>query len=295
MQKPLKRNTSPFLFRIFYAAVATATLFNIASVYASDAVKSQHAEKAQASTDMPAAMKYPDLYRNHAGMKPVFEDDGPSPRPQAPTQVRKPAAAHMSDTKIITLEEPPIPAKKPSRAPDTRTVVTNSKKVVTQPALEPTLNKPQKQAQPAVQTPDKPSTQTEQPKPKQGASTPQSPKPKNTATAVAYLEISFQKGKSDLAPYEQAVLDKEIVPILRKDPAMNVLVEGYAPNNPDTMSGARRMSLSRALMIREYLLSKGVTSAKIDVMVKGNDALVPAKDSAKLILFRKDNAGSANE
>lgn len=52
-----------------------------------------------------------------------------------------------------------------------------------------------------------------------------------------------------------------------------VQLRGYASaSNADAASGARRLSLSRALAVRSYLIDKGIRSTRIDVRALGPTA-----------------------
>lgn len=47
-------------------------------------------------------------------------------------------------------------------------------------------------------------------------------------------------------------------------------IAAYAAGTSDTANQARRMSLSRALAVRSYLIEKGVASTRLDVRALGN-------------------------
>lgn len=96
------------------------------------------------------------------------------------------------------------------------------------------------------------------------------PTPKSAATDKQSLHIPFS-GEAAALP-EPAKSDlKVIAGSLAKDAALRVQVMAYASGHDDA-SKARRLSLSRALAVRTYLIEQGVGSTRIDVRALGNNA-----------------------
>ncbi|MBM3556677.1 MAG: hypothetical protein FJX47_14120 [Alphaproteobacteria bacterium] len=48
-----------------------------------------------------------------------------------------------------------------------------------------------------------------------------------------------------------------------------IQLKAFASGNPDNLSAARRLSLSRALAVRSYLIEQGIRSTRIDVRALG--------------------------
>ncbi len=78
-------------------------------------------------------------------------------------------------------------------------------------------------------------------------------------------------------PAKAAKLPSQATPALRalaqrlaKDDALRLQLKAYASGTKDTASRARRLSLSRALAVRSYLIRQGVRSTRIDVRALGN-------------------------
>ncbi len=61
----------------------------------------------------------------------------------------------------------------------------------------------------------------------------------------------------------------------------------YAGGDNDNASQARRLSLSRALAVRSYLIEQGVRSTRIDVRALGNKTDVEPADRVDLILSKR--------
>ena len=55
------------------------------------------------------------------------------------------------------------------------------------------------------------------------------------------------------------------------DPALRLELFAYAGGGEDQGNRARRMSLSRALAVRTYLINEGVRSTRMDVRALGNN------------------------
>lgn len=84
--------------------------------------------------------------------------------------------------------------------------------------------------------------------------------------------LLFAPGSPDLQPQEQAILDK-VVARMNAAPDLRLQVRAYAAGTPETAGAARRLSLSRALKIREYLIGKNVLATRLDVRALGSGTL----------------------
>lgn len=84
------------------------------------------------------------------------------------------------------------------------------------------------------------------------------------------MRIAFSSSAATLPEAAKGEL-KQIAAQLSKDPALRVQVMAYAGSSEDA-SKARRLSLSRALAVRSYLIEQGIGSTRIDVRALGNNA-----------------------
>ena len=80
---------------------------------------------------------------------------------------------------------------------------------------------------------------------------------------------------------------KSVVDTMTKNPAMRVQVKAYASGNAEAASKARRISLSRALAVRSYLIEQGIGSTRIDVRALGNNAEGGPGDRVDLVLVAR--------
>ena len=83
------------------------------------------------------------------------------------------------------------------------------------------------------------------------------------------LRLVFDEGKADLGEAAKANL-KDLAAALISDGNARVQLLAYASSADDSASRARRLSLSRALAVRAYLIDQGVRSTRMDVRALGN-------------------------
>jgi outer membrane protein OmpA-like peptidoglycan-associated protein len=81
------------------------------------------------------------------------------------------------------------------------------------------------------------------------------------------MEIRFAAGDANLADDGKQRLDK-LADSMKANEAARLQLLAYAAE--DSPSKARRLSLSRALAIRSYLIAKGIRSTRIDVRALGD-------------------------
>lgn len=93
-------------------------------------------------------------------------------------------------------------------------------------------------------------------------------KPKAEVTAGGDYSLPFSENSFELDNGARKRLDA-IVRTLTKDDDLRVQLQAYAAGESQNASKARRLSLSRALQVRSYLIDSGVRSTRIDVRALG--------------------------
>ena len=88
-------------------------------------------------------------------------------------------------------------------------------------------------------------------------------------TDTKSINVTFAPGSSDLNSGAKKTLNS-IATRLRKNENIRMQLMAYAGESNMSASKARRLSLSRALAIRSYLIEKGVRGTRIDVRALGN-------------------------
>jgi len=81
--------------------------------------------------------------------------------------------------------------------------------------------------------------------------------------------VSFAANDAGLSAEARLRLDR-LAETLNRDADRRLQLLAYASGDAENASQARRISLSRALAVRSYLIEKGVRSARIDVRAMGN-------------------------
>jgi len=92
------------------------------------------------------------------------------------------------------------------------------------------------------------------------------------ATAPANLpsssnRLTFDGGSATLSDSARAALDSLAAQLAGNEQRLKVVA--YAAGQANNASQARRLSLSRALAVRSYLIDKGIRSTRIDVQAMG--------------------------
>lgn len=83
------------------------------------------------------------------------------------------------------------------------------------------------------------------------------------------LSVLFATDSSRLPDAVHAELDR-LVKRMQKDDGLGLQLLAYAEGDDANASKARRLSLSRALEVRKYLMEQGVRSTRIEVRALGN-------------------------
>lgn len=199
----------------------------------------------------PAPPKLPASAANNADMPGgAVEPTPPKPAP-APAKV---AAA--------------TPAPTPAPAPQKLTADTASSAASTPAPAPPAATPPAPVAKSDTSAPTASSTaKTDQASTKVALMT---PPPTTTTTADgAALTIPFAKDGASLSDDARGAL----VTVAKRalgDTAIQLQVLAYASGDEDNASKARRLSLSRALAVRSFLIDQGVHSTRIEVRALGN-------------------------
>lgn len=99
-------------------------------------------------------------------------------------------------------------------------------------------------------------------------------------------EIGFAVGAADLPGDGKSVLDQAVAQ-LKKDDSARLQIVAYASGGDDSGSQARRLSLSRALAVRSYLIDQGVRSTRMDVRALGNRSAGGSPDRVDILVVHR--------
>ena len=100
------------------------------------------------------------------------------------------------------------------------------------------------------------------------------------------ISLEFKPKLSELQADQKSLLDSDIVARLKKSESSRLQIQAFASADKQEQSTARRLSLSRGLSVRSYLLEKGIPASRIDVRALGNNTLEPPIDRVDLIFLK---------
>jgi len=204
----------------------------------------------------------------------------PAPARSAAPEVRMPGletTADMMPAPVAAAPEPvPAPARPaPAATPAPAPAPSSTAVAAAEPRPSPVANPP-----PRTETPAAP------PPRQQTAAVAPVPQPPISAGETQALRIGFT-GENAALPEPSKGEIKGVVETMTKNPAMRVQVKAYASDNAEAASKARRISLSRALAVRAYLIEQGIGSTRIDVRALGNNAEGGPGDRVDLVLVAR--------
>jgi outer membrane protein OmpA-like peptidoglycan-associated protein len=185
----------------------------------------------------------------------------------APTMAPQPPVVQRPAPVAAAPANPPAP--KPTPAPAAATPP--APQAPAAPKVTPPP--PAATAKAAAETPPPP------PAPTQTASRP-------SASAGDETRILFDAGSAILDDAAKAGLDA-LAALLNGEADIRVQLQAYAAGTDETAPDARRLSLSRALKVRSYLIDQGVRSTRMDVRALGVKAEGGPADRVDAVVVRR--------
>lgn len=178
--------------------------------------------------------------------------------PAAPPQpISKPAP--KAPVKTVAVPPPPKPKLTPKPAPAAKMA-----------AKAPPPPPPPASAMASKAPPPPPSTSTAPPPPAAPAAAENASAPAEIAIKPGRaLQIAFSETETKLPQSAEASLNA-LANGVRDNKDLRLQLMAYAAAKDLSTSKARRISLSRALAVRSFLIDKGVRSTQIDVRALGN-------------------------
>lgn len=221
--------------------------------------KAKIRRKARATT-LPAKRK------RRVAARPAMPKKAPPAPPPAKAPKKPPVTVSAVPAPVIAPPPPPArpaPVKKVKPAPAAKPMAPPSA-VLTPPPPPPP---PSMMAETAAKTEKTPAARPGgKPKAPEKAALP----PAGTALAPGRaMQIVFKPTASKLPDTAKAGL-KTLAARLKEQSALRLQLMAYAGGETLSSGKARRLSLSRALSVRSYLIENGVRSTRIDVRALGN-------------------------
>jgi outer membrane protein OmpA-like peptidoglycan-associated protein len=206
---------------------------------------------------------------------------GTSPSP-APAASPEPPRA-LVQTPRVSEPPPRAPAATPAAAPPIPPERSAPRAAMASPPPPaPALDTPAPTPPPVAPTP--PIASTASPPPSAPASAPPSPRPSAppaaasappaspppqvAAAAGTLSRVMFAPGSADLSDDGRRELTG-LAQRLGREGDTRIQLLAYADGTPDNESQARRLSLSRALAVRSFLIEQGIRSTRVNVQALG--------------------------
>lgn len=101
------------------------------------------------------------------------------------------------------------------------------------------------------------------------------------------IRVFFDTDAADLMPDDQEKLDA-VASKLKSTPSKRVQLKAFAAGSNETASSARRLSLTRALQVRSYLMDQGMRATQMDVRALGTGSALEKADQDGLSPDRVD-------
>lgn len=112
------------------------------------------------------------------------------------------------------------------------------------------------------------------------------PQPSSQSAGGDTTRIAFPGGQSQL-PGDAAGLLDPVISRLKQDSGLRLQLMAYANGDQDGANKARRLSLSRALAVRAYLIDNDIASTRMDVRALGNRADNGPADRVDLVVMNR--------
>ncbi len=199
---------------------------------------------------------------------PVPPAPKPPPAPTVAAPVPAPAPAAAPKEKVDVAPPPPSPPATTAAAPPAPV-----------PPKEPEPREPRRAAA---------STPPLTPSPTGAAPTPavQTASTADVSGLEPSFRVLFDAKSAKISDAARAPLE-ELSNKMKESEDLRVQLLAYAGGTSETASQARRLSLSRALAVRSFLINQGVRSTRMDVRALGNKAESGPADRVDAVLVER--------
>ncbi|MBF0267481.1 MAG: OmpA family protein [Alphaproteobacteria bacterium] len=123
-------------------------------------------------------------------------------------------------------------------------------------------------------------------RPTETASLPDAAAPSVMESGETLMQVVFADGATRIPDNKLTDL-KALAGRMSKDEDIRLQLLAYAEGTDANASKARRLSLSRALAVRSYLIDQGVRSTRIDVRALGNKAGSGPAERVDVVMMKK--------
>lgn len=193
----------------------------------------------------------------------VTVEPKPAPEPEPQAAAVTPSAPEPAPAPVEPAAAPPAPPVPPSLTQE----------------LQATIEPPPAPKPPAkAEAPPPPPSKVLAPGKAPETQTAALPPP---TTGLEEVRVLFKEGSAELSNTAKRELDA-FAKLLKQDTSSRIQLLAYAKAT-DSASRARRLSLSRALAVRAYLIDKGVRSTRMDVRALGHNVKAGPADRVDIL------------
>lgn len=97
--------------------------------------------------------------------------------------------------------------------------------------------------------------------------------------------IFFKEKTSELEVGQLDIIKSDILTRMKRSPTKKIAVYGYAERNRNNPDKTNQLSLSRALLISEYLADNRIDASRIEARSMGNDTPISPKNRVDAVIF----------
>lgn len=219
-----------------------------------------------------------------AAAQPEIRQAAPTPVPPAPEPppVTAAAPAPAPAEKVEVAPAPPAPppvVQAPAPAPEPKTADTPAAPAATPPLTPTPVGAAPQDIAPAREPEPEPETAPAE-TPVETAARP------DVQLEMSSYRILFDAKSATISDSARAPLE-ELSTKMKESEDLRVQLLAYAEGSAETASQARRLSLSRALAVRSFLINEGVRSTRMDVRALGNKIESGPADRVDAVLIAR--------
>ncbi len=227
----------------------------------------------------------------------------PAPVPKRKPYLQKAAVSQtalkslLPDVEPSAARMPPVPKRRPKKLHASKSFIQNTiaarKPITKETLIEPSVQDILASIESNKSVEAKPPPPAAEPPPvlqEQGSRQPDNKQPIGVEySAKQIISLPFAPGATDMNVKTRQVFDKEAFDLLKKNPNFRVQVQAFATPFGEGQSSARRLSLTRAISIRAYLIEKNVDPKRIDVRALGTKTGTAPLDRVDLVFIDEND------
>lgn len=199
----------------------------------------------------------------------IPEPSGDPAMPAAPGSAASQPESEQPETAAVVVATPKVPTAEteqtPSQSAAAPSLPATETVAQTTPAVEPAAEAPAPQAP----EPQAPEPQAPEPSEALAKETSSDDEPAQNLSEQVLAIVNFEPGSADLNDEGRAQLER-VAAAMKSDTSMRVQLQAFAGEDDDSPNASRRLSLSRALVVRGFLLEKDIVSTRMQVRALGD-------------------------